>query len=196
MRQRFIDAGRSRGFINQRVGWVRHVFKWAVSEELVPAPDQALAAVPGLQRGRSTARETEPVGPVDDAAGDAALPFLNRHVRGLVELQRLTGCRLGAACDLRRCDIDTGGAVWLYRPPHHKNTHRGKSRTIAIGPQAQSLLKQFFTADISTHLFYPVRALEELHATRAANRKTRQFPSHMARNAAKRKANPKRTAAE
>ena len=192
VRQKFIAAGWCRGFINQRVGRIRRMFKWAASEELVSAAVyQALATVTGLQRGRSSARESQPVMPVEDAAVDATLPFLNRHVRGLVEFQRLTGCRPGEACNLRRCDIDIGGAVWLYRPPQHKNTHRGKSRTIAVGPQAQTLLKGFFTTDIGAYLFSPVRAVEELHAARTANRKTPRYPSHMARNAAKRKPDAK-----
>ena len=78
VRQRFIDAGWCRGFINQWVGRIRRVFKWAVAEELVPpAVDQALAAVTGLQRGRSKARESAPVEPVPDAVVDAILPLLN-----------------------------------------------------------------------------------------------------------------------
>jgi integrase len=193
IRQKFIEAKWSRGFINQRVGRVRRIFKWAASEELVPAAIyQSLTTVTGLQRGRTAARETEPVEPVDDAVVDSTLPHLNRHVRGLVEFQRLTGCRPGEACAIRRCDIDTGGAIWLYKPPHHKTAWRGKSRTIAIGPKAQELLKQFFTPDIGAHLFSPARAVEEVRAERSAQRQTPRYPSHMARNAAKRKKNPKR----
>jgi integrase len=173
------------------------MFKWAVAEELVPpAVYQALAAVPGLQRGRSKARESEPVCPVEDAVVAATLPYLNRFVRGLVEFQRLTGCRPGEACDLRRCDIDTGGKVWFYKPATHKNAWRGKNRTIPIGPQAQELLKEFFTTDINAYLFSPDRAVEELHAKRTANRKTPRYPSHMARNAKKRKKNPEHKPAE
>ena len=112
VRRRFIERGWGRRSVNQQVERVRRVFKWAVAEELVPpAVHQALAAVAGLQRGRTDAREPDPVGPVDDATVDATLPHLNRHVRGLVEFQRLTGCRPGEACSVRRCDIDTGGAV-------------------------------------------------------------------------------------
>jgi len=193
IRQKFVEAKWSRGFINQRVGRVRRIFKWAASEELVPAAVyQSLTTVTGLQRGRTTARETEPVEPVDDKVVDATLPFLNRHVCGLVEFQQLTGCRPGEACAIRRCDIDTSGAVWLYKPPHHKTAWRGKSRTIAIGPKAQKLLKQFFTPDIDAYLFSPARAVEELRAVRSAQRQTPRYPSHMARNAAKRKKNPKR----
>jgi integrase len=152
-----------------------------------------LTTVTGLQKGRSKARETEPVRPVDDATADATLPHLNRHVRGLIEFQRLTGCRPGEACAVRRCDIDTGGAVWLYRPPRHKGSWRGKARTVAIGPKAQALLREFFTPDITDYLFSPRRAVEEVRAARAANRRTPRYPSHLRRNAAKRKTTPKRT---
>jgi hypothetical protein len=52
----------SRGVINQRIGRIRRMFKWAVAEELLSETVyRALMAVPGLQRSRSQARETEPV---------------------------------------------------------------------------------------------------------------------------------------
>src|SRR5262249_51182569 len=41
---------------------IKRVFRWAVENELVAASAyQALAAVSGLQRGRSVARDTEPI---------------------------------------------------------------------------------------------------------------------------------------
>jgi integrase len=133
------------------------------------------------------------VGPVDDATVDATLPFLNRHVAGLVQFQRLTGCRPGEACRLRRCDIDmTGGEIWLYRPAHHKGTWKGRERTVAIGPLAQELIKSFFTANIADYLFSPRRAVEEFIAERTAKRKAPRYPSHMARNERKRAKNRKR----
>lgn len=187
VRQKFIDKRWSRKVVNARVERVKRVFRWAVAEELVPpAVYQALVAVEGLRRGRTPARETEPVTPVDDAAVDATLPHLHRHVRGLVTFQRLTGCRPSEACRVRRCDIDTGGAVWLYKPARHKTQWRGKSRTIAVGPRAQRLLREFFTQDINDYLFSPWRAVEELVVERGKNRKTPKYPSHMRRNEKKR----------
>lgn len=116
-RQKWVNEGRSRTECNRRVSLIKRIFKWAVSEELAPpSVYQAVASVSGLQKGRTTARETAPIGPVDDAVVEATIPFLNRHVRGLVELQRLTGCRPGEASVLKRRDIDTGGTVWLFRP--------------------------------------------------------------------------------
>jgi integrase len=123
---------------------------------------------------------------------DATIAHLNRHVRGLVEFQRLTGCRPGEACRIRRCDIDTVGTVWLYKPAYHKTAWKGKSRTIAIGPKAHELLKGFFTPNIEDYLFSPRRAVEELIEARSERRKTPRYPSHMRRNETNR-VGPKRT---
>jgi integrase len=194
VRQKFIGAAWCRRSVNQQTERVRRAFRWAAGEELIPFEIyQRLTAVSGLQRGRTEARETEPVRPVDDSTVETTLPFLNRHVGGLVEFQRLTGCRPGEACRLRRCDIDMGGTVWLYRPPQHKGSWRGKSRIIAIGPKAQELLKEFFTPNIRDYLFSPQRAVEKVRAERSKNRKTPRYPSHMKRNQSKRKMNPERT---
>jgi len=192
-RQRWVNDGRSRTECNRRVAILKRILKWGVAEELVrPSVYQAVAAVGGLQKGRTTAREMPPVGPVEDGVVDATLPILNRHIRGLVEFQRLTGCRPGEACAVRRCDIDTDGPVWLYRPPHHKNAHRGQTRVIAVGPKAQEVLLAFYTADSTDFLFSPARAVEEILSSRAEARKTPRYPSHMRRNAVKRVKHPRR----
>ena len=192
-----IDAGWTRKLVNQRVGRVKRVFKWAASEQLIPvATFAALATVTGLQAGRTAAQDRAPVELISDAAVDATLPHLNRHVRGLVEFQRFTGCRPGEVCAIRWCDIDMTSDVWFFRPGQHKTAWRGKSRVIAIGPRAQEVLKWFPTAEPTEYIFNPRRAVEELHATRAANRKTPRYASHMKRNAKVRKANPKRKPAE
>lgn len=99
----------------------------------------------------------------------------------MVQFQRLTGCRPGEVCLLRRCDIDTGAEVWLYRPAHHKTAWRGKSRVIAISPQAQSLLREFFTADPGDYLFSPRRMMAEFRARQRSKRQTPVQPSQMTR---------------
>jgi integrase len=191
-RQKWVNDGRSRSECNRRVAIIKRIFKWAVSEELAsPLVYQGVASVTGLQKGRTIARETDPVGPVDDEVVDATLPYLDRHVRGLVEFQRLTGCRPGEACAVRRCDIDTGGPLWQYLPPHHKTAHRGKSRTIILGPKAQALVRDFFTPVRDDFLFSPVRAAEERRVERAAKRRSKRPPSQVNRDARRRSA-PKR----
>ena len=64
VRQRMIDNGWSRGYINKSIGRVRRCFKWAVENELVrPDMYHGLMAVSGLRKGRSEARESAPVLP-------------------------------------------------------------------------------------------------------------------------------------
>lgn len=197
VREGWVAGGLSRGEVNRRTGIVKRIWKWAAAEELVPvATWQALTAVAGLAKGRTSARDPEPVGPVEDATVDATLPHLNRHVRGLVEFQRLTGCRPGEACKVRLSDIDTSGPVWLFRLAAHKTAHKGKSRVVAIGPKAQTLLKQFATDDAAEYLFSPSRATAEHHAGRAAKRKTPLYPSHAKHNKARRKKTPRRKPAD
>ena len=71
-RQGWVNAGLARSECNRRTNLVRRIFKWAAAEELVPATVyHGLAVVVGLQKGRTPARETEPVGPVDDADVEA-----------------------------------------------------------------------------------------------------------------------------
>src|SRR5262245_41669038 len=156
VRQKMIDADWSRKLVNQRVGRIKRVFKWAASEQLVPVTTHmALATVAGLQAGRTTAAELDPVEPISDEVVDATLPHLNRFGGGMRELQRDTGMRPGEVCAIRWCDINMTGEVWFYRPTQHKTRHRGKSRVIALGPKAQAVLKQFPTSNPTDYLFNP-----------------------------------------
>lgn len=195
VRQKMIEAGWCRAQVNARVSKVRRVFKRAVEEELIPpSVHQALEAVAGLAYGRTEAPESEAIGPVDPAHVDATLPYLSRHIAGMVRFQQLTGCRPGEAVIVRRCDIDTSREVWLYKPTAHKTAWKRKKRVIAIGPKAQEVLKPFFTADLEAYLFSPRRAVEEHHAERSARRKTPLYPSHARHNAERRKKDPKQPA--
>jgi integrase len=144
LREHWIATRLCRGVVNARVAKVRRVFKWAVAEELVPpATYQGLQAVGGLQRGRSPAREPDPVEPVAGAVVDATLPHLNREVAGMVRLQLLTGMRPGEVCGLMAGQLDRSGAIWVYRPKKHKTAYRGKARVVCLGPRAQEVLLPF-----------------------------------------------------
>jgi integrase len=182
VRQRMVESGLCRQLVNKRVSRVRHVFKWGAAEELVPPSVlHGLQSVAGLARGRSPAREAEPVKPVPEAFVDAVLPFVLPPVAAMVELQRLTGMRPGEVCAMRACDLDVSGPVWLYRPPRHKTAWRGRERVIALGPKAQAVIKPFLTLDTSASLFSPRRALAERAAVLRAKRKSRVQPSQQNR---------------
>ena len=82
--------------------------------------------------------------------------------------------------------------MWLFQPTAHKTAWRGKVRTISIGPKAQDVVRGFFTPDPADYLFSPIRAVDEVHAARSANRKTPRYVSHMRRNETKRVKTPNR----
>jgi integrase len=165
--------------INLHTYRIRSVFKWGVEQELVPAPVlHALQAVRGLQKGRSDARESAPVKPVQEALVAAVLPYVTPPVRAMIELQRLTGMRPGEVVILRAIDLDMTGKVWLYRPGSdqedgkHKTAWREHGRVITVGPRAQEILKPFLKTDLYAYLFSPRESMDAVWAERRKNRKT------------------------
>src|SRR5262249_29345888 len=94
VRAQMVTDGLARSVVNRRVGRIVRAFKWAGSEERIPTSVyQSLKAVDGLRRGRSDARETEPVTPVPEAFVDAVRPHVSAQVWAMIELQRLTAMR-------------------------------------------------------------------------------------------------------
>jgi integrase len=170
--QSMIDAGRVRSNINRHLSRIKSVFKWAASNELIPASiHHGLATVSGLRAGRCKAKESEPVQPVAQADVDAILPRVSAQVAAMIRLQLLTGARPGEICMMRTADIDTGSPVWTYMPVKHKTAHHGHQRTIYIGPKAQAVLRPFFKPLIAqAHIFSPREAETErrqrMHAAR------------------------------
>lgn len=155
----------TRKTVNQRILEIRRIFRWGVSEQLIPpAVSQALDSVENLRRGRSAARESAPVGPVLWEHVEETLPHLPRPVRGLVLLCWHTGARIGELVNLRACDINTSCAVWEYRPAGHKNAWRGQQRVVMFGPEAQAVLRDAMArAGLTGPLFSP----RDVYAERA-----------------------------
>ena len=156
VRQEMIEHGICRDSINKNIDRIRRIFRWGVENEKVP-PDvlAALVAVRGLGKGRSNARETEPVKPVPIERVEAIQPFAKRPVWAMIQVQLLTGARPGEVLIMRGCDLDTTGDVWVYIPSSHKTEHHDRGRTIFIGPKAQAIIRPFLKADPQEYLFSP-----------------------------------------
>ncbi|MBA4107635.1 MAG: integrase [Pirellula sp.] len=173
LRERFISVGWSRYYINANTRRIVRMFRWAAADGRVsPLVPQALAMVPGLRRGKTNARETEPILPVADDVVDATLPHLSDVVADMVRLQRLTGCRPAEICALRPCDLDRTGEVWIYRPPSHKTSHHGKERAIFVGARGQEILLRYLARDEAAFCFSPRDSEAKRRAVVAAARKT------------------------
>ena len=174
--------GWARTHVNRQLARLKSVFKWSVSMELIPASvHQGLATVNGLKKGRTEARETEPVKPVPIEYVDPVLKHVSRQVGAMIRLQLLTGMRPGEVCAMRAVDLDTSKEVWVYRPVRHKTLHHGHHREVQLGPKAKEVLAAFLKPYLTGHLFSPAEAVAERHAEQRANRKTRVQPSQIAR---------------
>lgn len=150
----------SQKVINKNVGRLIRMFKWGVAKELCSAHIPAqLAALGGLKKGRTPARETKGVSSVGDAHIDQTLPYLPQIVADMVRFQRLTGARPGEVCSLRPCDIDRSDEVWVYTPDEHKTEHHEKSRQVYIGPQAQQVLSPYLLRAATACCFSPAESV-------------------------------------
>lgn len=172
----------SRKVVNQRINRIRHVFKWAASEELLPtALYEALRTVQGLQVGRTIATEYPDVAPIADDIVEKTLPHLHATARAMVQLQRFTGIRPGELVIMRPCDIDMDGImvddirVWVYRPGHHKTAWRGHSKAAVIGPRAQEILRPFLNRPADAYCFSPREAMAARHAERSRRRESKRY---------------------
>ena len=101
IRQSMVDQGLSRTGINARMKLIVRMFRWGASEGLIPAAvHETLRLIPSLRRGRTEAKETEPIQPVSQEVVEATLPHLSQVVADMVRLQLLIGCRPAEICKL------------------------------------------------------------------------------------------------
>lgn len=172
----------SRKTINGQIHRLRSFFRWCVAEELAPAGVwDALRAVESLRRGRTEARECDPVRPVPLAYIEAIRPRVSRQVRAMVDLQLLTGMRPNEVVQIRWADIDVTGEAWTYRPVRHKTQHHGLDRVIHLGPRAQAVLNDFKNSNTTAAIFSPFESEAERSVARRKARETPMTPSHAAR---------------
>lgn len=185
--------GLARTTCNRNIGRIKAMFRWAVEMQLIPPSVlHGLQAVQGLRKGRSGARETAPVMPVDPTIVEDTLPHLPPVVRDMVTLQLLTSMRAGEVCAIKGVEIDRSGEVWVYSPMKHKTANLGHHRNIALGPKAQLILRRYLKADPDALLFSPAEQDRLIKEKKRADRKTPLYPSHVKHMEKKRKAKPKR----
>jgi integrase len=172
LRQQMVDNDISLTVINQRIGRIRHIFRWgagdAPGEGLVkPETVVALQMLRDLRAGRGQARETEPVEAADEESFWAVMPYLSKPLRGLLQLVYWTGMRPGEVCRLRGQDLDLQGSdgfgrkhegLWCYRVPAKMAHCRSRSKQwqyYFLGPEAQEVLKPWLRDSPGEYCFQP-----------------------------------------
>lgn len=86
---------------------------------------------------------------------------------------------------MRRCELDTSGDIWIYRPNEHKNSWRGQVLVKAIPRAAQEVLLPFLPAKVDGYLFRP-NDTDRCHRENREvdpERKTPVFPCERCRRA-------------
>lgn len=144
----------SRYTVNKALSWVRHLFRWGYRERYVSGTVLLeVRETEPLSKGRSMAREHDPVQPVPDMDLEATLMQARPQLADMLRVQVLVGCRPGELRRLRGGELVRQGSVrlqgrtiplpeglWAFLPSRHKNKHRGQVLAYWVGPQAQALL--------------------------------------------------------
>jgi len=188
--------GWNRNNCNAMTKRIVRMFKWAASQELIPATVyQSLKTLDPSKAGHTVAPESQHRQPANPADVEATILHLTPHLKPLVKLLRLTGARPAEIAAMTLEQIERTGEVWIYRPVKHKTASRGQHRIIALGHAAQSAIKSHLEiSPCKDHeaLFSPRRQHTERSAKLRKDRKTRVQPSQSARK----KPKPKRAPGE
>ncbi len=192
VREEMLNEDLSRTTVNMRIQRIVQIFSWGVEEELVsPSTVAALREVRGLRKGKTRAREGNPVRPVDDATIEATLPHLPPIVADMVRLQRLTGMRPNEILQVRPVDVDRRETIWKYVPREHKTEGHGKERYILFGPKAQAILTPYLDRPEEEFCFSPMESEQLRHIDQRRKRKTKVQPSQRNRKKKKPERPPK-----
>ncbi len=142
-RDQMAAKGATRYVCNKTVAILRRCFTWAASEEMVkPETAMGLRLIPALRRGRSPAKECEPVRPVSDEHLEQVIGVVSPLVGDVLRVMALTGARPGEICSMTVQEVDRSAAdVWIYRPDTHKCAWRGTARSIPLGERVQVILR-------------------------------------------------------
>lgn len=186
------ESGRrlSRQYINGKViRCVQRMFAWAKGvsageDVLVPREVYAdLIAIDPLRKGETTAPEREPVVDVPDSVVDETMPHLNPIVADVVRLIRMTGARPSEICGLTPSMIDRtiDPVIWVAVLDRHKNSERGKARTLTFDRAAQLILSKYMLGTPEdSPLFTGGKLRESMTQERHARRKSKPTPAQLA----------------
>lgn len=164
-RAAMVAKGWTRKTVNAHVHRVRAMFRWAVSQAMVPETTwRALLSVRELAKGRTTAPEAGKVRPVTWAAVETTLTLCPEPIPVMVRVQRLVGCRPMEIVAMRPREVnrEASDGLWLWQPEIWKTEHHDDGDDALgywIGPAAQKLLSPLLdaaSADDSAWVF-PIR---------------------------------------
>jgi integrase len=146
-----------RKYVNDLVACIKRLFRWAVSEELVPpSVYEGLRAVPSLRRGKAIGvSESQSVKPVPEEHIGPVLEQVSPQIASMIRLQLISGMRPDEVTIMRPCDVDRSSELWVYRPFTHKTEHHGIEKAIILGPKAKAILEPWLNREPTAYMFSP-----------------------------------------
>ncbi len=159
-----VERGLARKTINDRVGCAKHIFKWGVDYDLIePETYARVGSLRPLEAGRSAARETEPIQPVDDFDIKITAANASQVVADMIFVLRYSAMRPGEIFQLRWRDVDRSGPVWVYRPAEYKTEHakRKRPRIVPLTGGVRAVLQRYRHKKDEEPIFSPGDAARE-----------------------------------
>lgn len=141
-----VSKGWSRNYINCQMRRIRKALRWgAIYEHNSKEAYDRFCLLTPLKPHQVRAREHAPITSVEWEDVVAIKRYCSPMLWAMVHVQWLTGMRSNELVRLSMDDIliTKEQDVWLYCPMTHKTAHRGKTKTIVIGPQAIAILKDY-----------------------------------------------------
>lgn len=140
---------------NRQAKRIRQIFRWGVSQELVPVEVvHRLDTVRALAIGETTAVDYAPRQAVPESDIAAVRAVLRPHYRDLLDLMLMTGARPGELLKLTGAMIERrADGVWLAELHQHKTARKGKRRFLAFNLSAQAILLRHLKGDPDALIF-------------------------------------------
>ena len=173
VQQQFIDNGICRNLINRRISRINsRVFKWAVAEELISgsrAPQPAIGFGAAVRSHCSSGNRANQAssGPLRCVRSAIRVSARGGHDQAAADYRNEAG-RSRADAALRYQAVRRSARSHL-RASGTQNERRGHRKLVALGPEAQEILKPFLNREPTSFLFSP----RESEAWRLARRPVR-----------------------
>ncbi len=192
IRQSMVEQGLTRGYVNASMDRLVKAFKWAASRGLIaPSVPQSLGMIERLKKGRTKAPDNPRIGVVSREVVEATLLHVSKTVGDMIQLQAIIGCRPGELCKIKPNMIDRTNDVWEIKLDQHKTAHKGRTRTIYVGPRGQAILAPYLLRPADQHCFRPIDSERARLKARASARATPMSCGN--RPGSNRKSKPKRS---
>lgn len=149
---RLKERGLTRGYINRCVGRMLgslvkrtdSFFPWLVQRGAMSMVKLGeLRCVSNVRQGEPGVEEAERVLAVPMKDFVAAMRCADKQLHEMMRVQYHGCMRPGELLAMRPCDITRDPSdpdIWAYHPPCHKTAHRGHTRRIPLGSEAQTYI--------------------------------------------------------